>query len=343
MIYELIKLKVIDYAEIVVILFENCNLRCAMCSQDHETMDFTARDDILSKTDYIVDWINSNKAQYIKLHIMGGELFQDHLINSGHLDIYQEFIDTIQNQVHGDKEIVFNFITNLVFNQTDKVRTFLDNNSLKISISYDSKGRFAARDFQLYKENVEKFKDIITMVSCVMHVPNMYSITKGDEYFDYLYSNFLIDWDSFWPCQDHDTNQKYMPKESEAFEFYKLLVTKYPKCINIEHFVTDKAIMKMTCTRGSNTTIMQDGTVPVGCSGTAFVKDLKTDDHHSDQIMTNYFDKYDCFHCPYFQKCPFTCFVKADYKYIEDDLDDCLYRKLFKFVETGDDNIICKV
>ena len=336
MIYELIKLKLVDYAEIVVVLFENCNLRCAMCSQDHETLEHIDEDSIMSKVDYIVNWINNKESEYFKLHIMGGELFQDHLIDAGYIQIYQNFIDSISERT--DKNINFNFITNLVFDNVDPVLQFLERNNLNISISYDSKNRFSPKDFELFKNNVEIFKDKISMVSCVMHVLNMRAVTAGDEYFDYLYDNFLIDWDSYWPSQSHKTNQMYMPKESEAYEFYKILINRYPKCINIEHFVTDNPVMAMTCTRGNNTTILQDNTVPEGCSGTAFVSEIKTKDLVSDDIVTNFFEKYNCFNCKYFQKCPFTCFVKADYKYIEDDLDDCLYRKLFDYTN----NIICK-
>jgi hypothetical protein len=91
--------------------------------------------------------------------------------------------------------------------------------------------------------------------------------------------------------------------------------------------------MKMTCTRGNNTTILQDNTVPKGCSGSAYVVDRKTSDDDVGEVITNFFEKYDCFTCEFFSRCPFTCFIKADYKYIEDDLDDCVFRKTFQHVK----------
>ena len=59
-IYDLIDQKVIDYAEVIVILFEHCNLKCAFCPQDHNSFENTSRESILSKVDYISTWINNN-------------------------------------------------------------------------------------------------------------------------------------------------------------------------------------------------------------------------------------------------------------------------------------------
>lgn len=332
-IYSVINQKVIDYAEIIVILFEHCNLRCAMCPQNHETFENTEKEKILSKVDYVSDWINNHqKSKYFKIHIMGGEVFEDIFVEKGYLDIYQEFIDRVNsNIIDKDKEVVHNFVTNLVFTNTQPVLEFLDKNDLKVSTSYDSTGRFSPRDLEIFKQNIELFKDKISMVACVMTAPTMKAVIKGDDYFDYLYQNFLIDWDSLWPTKGTKVDRTLMPKESETYEFYKTLVDRYPKCLNVEHFVTDKPSMKMTCTRGNNTTILQDNSVPKGCSGAAYLKDGKTEDLASDKILINFFEKYNCFECEFFQRCPFTCFIKADYKYIEEDLDECVFKKTFRY------------
>jgi len=333
-IYQIIDSKVIDYAEIVVILFEQCNLQCLMCSQDHDSTDNLDKKDILSKVDYISNWINeNNKSKYFKLHIMGGEVFQDRLINNGYLDIYDEFMQEVQNRVVDQtKDITFNYVSNLVFENTEPVLKFIDKEHVILSTSYDSSGRFSKSEFEIFKNNIEIFKKHIAMVSCVMTAPSMKAVVK-DEYFKYLYDNFLVDWDSFWPIKEDNINRFLMPTETETYEFYKWLVDNHPKCLNVEHFTTTKTNMKMTCTRGNNTTILQDNSVPKGCSGSAYVVDRKTSDDDVSEVMTNFFEKYSCFTCPYFARCPFTCFIKADYRYIEDDLDDCVFRKTFQYVE----------
>lgn len=339
-IYDLIGKKVINHAEIVVILFEYCNLRCTMCTQNHETLDNTSREKILSKANYIIKWINNNnKTDHFKLHIMGGEVFENYFLENSYLEIYQEFIDKIKEGVHNkEKEIIFNFITNLVFDHTDTVLNFLEKNNLMISTSYDSTGRFSPKNFVTFKNNIEKFKKHISMVSCVMTAPTMKSIIAGDDYFDYLYSLFPVDWDSLWPAQINKINKLMVPKESETYEFYKCLVDRYPECLNVEHFVTNEPVMKMTCTRGNNTTILQDNSIPRGCSGTAYVKDRNTSDNDVSEVMLRFFNKYDCFQCQYFQKCSFTCFIKQDYKFIEEDLDECVFKKTFRYVEEKNKN-----
>jgi len=334
-IYDVIQSKVIDFAEVIVILFENCNLQCVMCPQDHATLDYSTPENIKSKVPYVVDWINSNNStKYFTIHHMGGEVFQYRFVDSGYLNVYQEFIDSVaEGVIDPTKEIVPNFVTNLVFSNSAMVYDFLERNNLQISTSYDSTGRFSRSDLTQFKNNIEYFKDRISVVSCVMSAPSMKAVREGDDYFDYLYDNFLIDWDSLWPTQTHTVNTLLMPKESEILEFYKCLVDRYPRCLNIEHFVTPKSTMKMTCTRGNNTTILQDNSVPSGCSGAAYLKDGKTKDLGTDKIVTNFFEKYNCFECEYFSRCPFTCFIKADYKYTEEDLDECVFKQTFRYAD----------
>lgn len=331
-IYDVIDSKVIRYGEVIVCLFEYCNMTCSFCPQDHKSMIGVSREKILGKIPRIVDWINNNKrSTYFKLHIMGGELFQDNLISQGYLDIYQEFMELVRQQVVPEKHLVFNFVTNLVFDQTDKVMEFLVKNDLKVSTSYDSKGRFNKSQLEVFKRNIEIFKDRIEMVALVLTRQNIDAIEKGDPYFDYLYSTFACDWDSFLPSVAGSPTM--MPRESDMLRFYKLLVDKYPDCLNIEHFTTDQQQKRMTCTRGNNFTILHDDSEPRGCSGTVLVKEKTNRDLSSDEIVTDFFKKYNCFECEYFKKCPFTCFVKNDYNKIVRDVDDCVFKLTFRYVD----------
>ena len=51
LLYKIIDTKVIDYAELVVCLFDHCNLRCVFCPQDHELLEGASEKEILSKED----------------------------------------------------------------------------------------------------------------------------------------------------------------------------------------------------------------------------------------------------------------------------------------------------
>lgn len=336
-IYSVIENKVIDHAEVIVCLFEHCNLSCVFCPQDHDSMIGASKEKILGKSANIVKWINNNtRSTDVRLHVMGGELFQDVWINENFLDVYQELIDTITKEVDPNKNLIFNFVTNLVFDETEKVLKFLNNNNLKISVSYDSKGRFNKSQLRTFKRNVEIFKDKIQMISLVSTLQNMQAVINGDEYFDYLYNTFPCDWDSFLPSVE--SSEHMMPKESDLLKFYKHLVDHYPNCTNVEHFTTDEHQKKMTCTRGNNFTILHDDSIPKGCSGTVLLKDKSTKDLASDQIVIQFFKTYNCFECEYFKKCPFTCFIKSDYNKLQRDVGECVFKLTFDHVNNAKQN-----
>lgn len=332
--YQLIDSKVIDYAEIIVCLFDHCNLTCVFCPQEHNSKLGASRDEIMSKVPDVVKWINENsRSTYFKIHIMGGELFQDEWIDAGFLDHYQDFINEIRKAVPAEKQIAPNFVTNLVFDRTDAVKGFLDRNNLKVSSSYDPKGRFNDAQLNVFKRNVEIFKSHIEMFSIVLTRQNMRAVINGDVYFDYLYQNFVTDWDSLIPAVE-GTGEVLMPKESEMLEFYKHLVDHYPKCLNITYFTEPSSGNKMSCTRGNNFTIMRDGSVPKGCSGSVLLKDNASAEIWSPVIVQKFFDQYNCFECEYFKNCSFTCFIKNDYKKIVRDVGECVFKETYKYVES---------
>jgi len=330
--YQFIKPKIVAHSEIVVCLFDYCNLRCTFCPQDHQSMIGASREEILAKVATINNWINfQSTSPVVKIHLMGGELFQDTLIERGFLDIYDELISQVKEGVKPGRKIIFNFITNLVFKKTTEVKAFLKKNQLKLSVSYDSAGRFNHYQRNLFSENIKVFSSEIELVSCVMTRENMHALTHGDELFDELYQQFTCDWDHFLPSVTN--SQQMMPSESETFAFYKLLVDRYPECLNVRNFVEAGESHKMTCTRGNSLTIMRDGSIPAGCSGSIFLKDPMTKDLGSEKIVENFLTKYNCFECQFYKRCPFTCFIKNDYKHTVRDMEKCVFKSVFEYVE----------
>lgn len=333
-IYKIIDNKVILHSEIVVCLFEHCNLTCSFCPQDHNSIIGADRESILKKADLIVEYITNNKRSTdFKIHVMGGELFQDRWIENGFLTFYSEFISDIRSRVPKDKYPDFNFITNLVFDKWEEVYEFLEKNDIRFSISYDSKGRFNKEQFGLFKRNVERFKQKIRMVSCVATTQNIKSLISGeDKYFSYLYSLFPCDWDSLIPAVKGAEHM--MPSESLLLKFYKHLVNNYPECINISYFTEEQNHNRMSCTRGNSFTILPDNSSPKGCSGVLYLKDPTSNDLFSGSIVEKFLQNYNCFECEFFKKCPFTCFIKNDYSKIKRDLGQCVFKETFKYVES---------
>lgn len=326
-IYDLIDNKIVGHGEAVVCLFEHCNLSCVFCPQDHDSIIGASHKDIMAKAPLVREWMKKKNQQY-KIHIMGGELFQDRWIYKGFIDTYQEFIDylTINDGVY------INFVTNLVFEESEIVLNFLKKNNLKISVSYDPSGRFNKHAFEIFKKNLDVFKDHIEMISIVATKQTIDKIIKGDKMFEYLYAKYKCDFDQFLPSNENA--RSLMPSEKEMYEFYKTLVAKYPECLNIEHFVNQKPANKMICTRGNSFTIMPDNSIPEGCSGSIFLTDAQTKELGGTQIVENFFEKYNCFECEYFQRCPFTCFIKQDYKYIDYNMDECVFKATFRYADS---------
>jgi hypothetical protein len=227
----------------------------------------------------------------------------------------------------------------LIFEETAEIFDFLEKNKLKVSISYDPSGRFNKHTLEIFKRNLEIFKDHIEMVSIVATQQTIDKIINGDDMFEYLYERYTVDFDQFLPSNEH--SRYLMPSEKQTYEFYKALVSKYPKCLNIEHFVNQKPANKMICTRGNSFTIMPDNSIPEGCSGSIFLTDAQTKELGGPQIVENFFNKYNCFECEYFQRCPFTCFIKQDYKYIEYDMDECVFKATFRYADSVYQSTAC--
>jgi len=336
--YKVIDKKVIDWSEIVLCLFEHCNLLCAFCPQDHSSILGASEEEILNKVSTITRYIEqNNRSKHFIINTMGGELLQDTWTDKGFLDIYSKFIKQVREKVSTDKTIVFNFVTNLVFDRTDLILDFVKKNNIVLSISYDIIGRFNSTTLKTFKKNIDIFKPYIKTISCVLTKQNIEKIIEGDEYFDYLYENFkTIYFDSLLPSVTRKTNIFMMPAESETFKFYKLCVDKYPKILNIEPFLNGKTNNKMTCTKGNSLTIMPDGSIPKGCSGAVLLKDAtqNTEDLGGTKIIENFMKKYNCFECEFFQRCPFTCFIKQDFKFIEHDMKECVFKETFRYADS---------
>jgi len=330
--YEVIKDKIIDWAEVVCVLFEHCNLTCVFCPQDHNSRAYQTPIDILLKVDPIVKFINSRSVSDYHIHIMGGELFQDELVEQGFLDVYSEMINQIKSKVNPGKNLIFNFLTNLVYERNvDKVLDFYIQHDLKVPVSYDPSGRFNAEQLAIFKRNIEVFKPYVRHISLVLSKQNIDKVLKGDDYYDYLYDNFNMTWDHFLPGQ---TGMKaMMPKESELFAFYKLTIDRYPNTVNTRAFLKDSKPDSMSCTRGSSFTILHDNTIPKGCSGAVFMKDHKTDNLEGTQIVENFIKERSCFSCEYYKRCSFSCFVSSDYKEMTKDLDECVFKKIFRYAD----------
>ena len=164
MIEQLLKNKIPEYAEIEIFFFEHCNLRCVHCFQNHESEIGMNESSIMSKITLIETFFNKTQKEHVTLNIMGGELFQDHIMEK-FLPIYSNFIHSVNDLSKKYNKIVkYNFVTNLLTSKKQLFSNWLDYHNLKLSVSYDLSGRFNASQIETFKKNIEIYKDYISII-----------------------------------------------------------------------------------------------------------------------------------------------------------------------------------
>jgi hypothetical protein len=331
--YDIIKSKIIDHSEIVINFFDYCNMNCVFCPQDHSDKQGTSLTEILSKTDIVLDYVRKNTSTNLfLLHLMGGELFQDDLIDGGILEHFGEFIRVLESKKPDNVTFEYNFITNLALTRTDKLLDFVIKHEIELAVSYDPTGRFNQKQLELFKKNIEIFKPYIRMVSCVMTKPSIDKIIFGDQYFDYLYENFDCHWDHL--LVSNSKMDYLLPSEQDIKNFYIHLVDHYPRVINVEQFLNKTQQQKMGCTRGNSLTVFSDNSIPNGCSGSAVVKDTITEYTEDSGIVGRFIEQNMCLSCEYYSRCNLTCFMNNEYKNLVRDPQGCPYQSVFKYAET---------
>lgn len=333
-IQDIIQNKVPDYAEIEIFFFEHCNLRCVHCFQDHLSKEGMDRERILTKISLIEDFFKRTPKNEVILNVMGGELFQDDILEE-FLPIYSEFISGVERlSQEYNKSCRFNFVTNLLATNHNLLKSWLDDHGLKLSVSYDLSGRFNSHQIETFKKNIEEYREYIGLICLVATKQNINLLLKSrDPYYDYLYNNFDCYWDQLTPGPTVPTI--LVPTEKEYLNFLKHLIDYYPKCTNLDSFTNKKQFNKMSCPSLNKLLIEADNRT----SSCRIHQHKKSDDFISsvsdtnDNIIEKWIKDKDCFSCEYFQRCPFSCFVRHDWKRLVRDFDGCIYKETFRYAD----------
>jgi len=337
MIEEILASKIPEYAEIEIFFFEHCNLRCVHCFQDHDATVGMNEQSILSKLELIEEFFNKTPRQEVVLNIMGGELFQDHLLDD-FLPIYSKFIDGVSDlAAKYEKTPKFNFVTNLLATKHDMFIGWLNKHSLKLSVSYDLSGRFNASQLELFKKNIEIYDQYVSIICLVATKKNIELLMyKGDPYFNYLYSKFICYWDQLTPGPTVPTD--LVPSESFYLEFLIFLVDNFPKCSNLDSFMNKKEHNKMSCP-SLNKLLIEANNSTSSCRIQQHKKSndfITIVDNTNHAIIENFVNEKGCLFCEYFNRCSFSCFVRHDWKRLKKDFQGCIYKETFKYVDNKD-------
>ena len=330
----ILKSKLPENGEIAIIFFESCNLQCPMCPQDHSSLIGLSKEEILSKVEIIKNFFSNSHRSSFTLNIMGGELFQDSLLEE-YLPVYSLFIEQVSFLAQQmNKSVDFNFLSNLVFTKTHLVKEWLLMHNLKLSVSYDRYGRFNKTNLLIFKSNIEKLKDVIRNISMVVtHDAIKTLMTIGDPYFNYLYKTFNCYWDHLVPFPGIIS-----PTKKELYDFNIFLLENYPECTNLTAFINKQSFNKM------NPELAQVASDYILITPT----DVSTIYHiyeHSFQepsvplatstlVTERFLNEYKCLNCEYYSRCPLDCLMRDNWVDPENVLNGCIYSETFKYVES---------
>ncbi len=319
-----------------VYLFEECNLRCSFCWQDHDSK--VGQDSIANRADDLINDIKQNPHQPHSINIMGGELFHDDISDQLFND-YKMLIIAIQEFANQEKVTVsFTFVTNLIYQRVTRVIDLIQHlrtvATVSLTTSYDPVGRFNNTNRDLFFNNLKLLQRIdstlITNISVVMTRPNInYLMSNDDHQLDWIYDNFSLYFDYYSPNQ---TAPFHTPTESEMLSFFRWVIKTYP---NAGPIVTWKGnqVNQTSCRRSQITG--PNGNQGRCCS---LLDEFPQRDKNLIPVFNIsdnrdmerwYMDQKGCLHCEFFKRCTMGCFLIHTHSLCNDMKDQCIYKIIF--------------
>lgn len=309
--------------EIIVTLFEHCNLSCKFCNQDHDSE--VGIDNIRGKAQDVIKAIQLLKKmrkETFSIHFMGGEVFQDRFTEKQYVDYLMLVLDVRDFCDMMGYPVEFVFVSNLVHFNTQAVKSLIDTLNATgakttLGTSYDPSMRFSAKDLIIFAKNLEIYKDYISVVNVVLTAPNIRKfLSRNIPHFDYIYEHFEVYFDYYTPEANHELMS---PKDHELRDMYVFLTDNYPLVHPITGWMLNET-NAMSCQ--STYTIMPDGKAG-RCTILLnnFQKEVapKTAGEMEGEFIT----KMDCLSCEYFSRCGLGCFLQQHFNGPNRTMNDC--------------------
>ena len=180
--------------EIIVTLFEQCNLSCRFCPQDHSSV--LGMDTIKDKKEHIIkaiEYLQSQGRTQFSIHIMGGEVFSDLIPDNLFEDYYQLVKSLLVWSINNSITLEIAFTTNMVFSNFKRVDFLMDRlevyDNVYLITSYDPHSRFNNETLEKFTYNVIMLRDWIRTVNVIMTKPAIDKfLTEEIPFFSYLLS-----------------------------------------------------------------------------------------------------------------------------------------------------------
>lgn len=312
--------------EIIVTLFEQCNMSCKFCNQDHNSK--VGMDTIRDKLEVVQRAIKNMSATrgMFSVHFMGGEVFSD-LVPDSCFDDYKYLADELDKwSKENNYDVEICFTTNFVYERTDRLQKLLDEcPQIKLLTSYDPSGRFGFGQLEKFQENVRMFKNYIKSANVIMTKPNIEKFLKrATPFFDFLYDNYDIYFDYYTPEKNRE---RMTPNDVQLRDFMKFMLDNYPNCLPFKDYPS-KQKKRMTCM--DTFTIMPSGDAG-GCT-ILLSKDLDGYKPTKAEMEQKWFEDYNCLECPHFQRCSMGCFLSNHLKSFRTQ-EPCWLAEVYDYVD----------
>jgi hypothetical protein len=308
-----------DTAEIEIHLFENCNIACGYCSQDHydagpskESFD---RKKKLANT-YMPRL--SSKSEHCRISIMGGELFQDKF-GSDVWVLYKELIADLYMEAKKwfSGRVSVGASTNFLFSN-DKPLEVLINNlqsdydiDFRLKTSYDMKGRpFTQRLITNFVRNLSIFRKNTDSISVCLHKPNIHAMVKGeDSILKSISQGLELCFD--WYIPDGKNDSKYFPSDEECKQVLLHLMKEYPDSTPVREMLKGEIGHVQCCSE--NRVLIPSNEIVSNCVylPNEYKNPINRDTTYDK--ATTFMVEQGCTECPQFMSCSLYCYAASDY------------------------------
>lgn len=314
-----------NLGEVIVTLFEHCNLACSFCSQNHNS--FEGVNSIPEKYFAIKSVYENLRAQnkeQFSFHFMGGEILSDEISNQI-LSKIESLILRCQKSFENSEFLI---TSNMIWSDRVRVKNLLDRLNINLAVSYDPAGRFNTNQLDVFMDNVRYFKEYIQTVNIILTAPNIYKfLNKEVTGFDYLYENFNIYFDYYTPEKNASIN---CPSDTELLDMFKFLSINYPKVSPIDKYLLGDTRKNLTCQRTN--VIAADGEIGhcnllVGGNYRAMTYDSR------EKMEAKWIEGFNCLMCDYFSKCGLGCFQENHILPEKATMEHCWLKDYWGFLD----------
>lgn len=317
----LLKRKQSKIVEVEIHLFEDCNMSCAYCCQEHNEAFGPSEEAFARKIQIAEKHMRRMKPgnESIAINLMGGELFQDKYGR----EVYELYLNTIikLNQIAASlySEIEFGITSNMTFTERQNFEWLVEaikKEGIKVSFrtSFDLKGRnFPSK--KVYYENIERYKDLIRCISVCLHAPNINEIINGrDAELANLYSRgFVLNFD--WYIPDLKYPHIFMPTDEQCMKGLRALFQRYPESYPVAEWKNQDTNPIQCCSE--NRILIPANEIVSNC---VYMPHEETKYYNGVNRGTTYdkastwMEHQGCLGCEHYDRCGFYCYAAADYK-----------------------------